>query len=296
MIEYTGDLILLIAIPFFILTMAIEWAMLRHRDDLKGYDTADSAGSLSLGVGYLLIASAWRVGFVAAYLWLYQHRVFDLQMTWPVWVVMFIAQDFFFYWYHRYGHELRLMWAGHINHHSSEHYNLSTALRQSWTEHFFGIIFWAPLALLGAPLEVMLIMEAVSLLYQYWLHTELVGRLGWFELVFNTPSHHRVHHGRNLQYMDRNYGAILIVWDRLFGTFEPEVEPVDYGITKPLRSHNPVVIAFHEWIAMGRDVARARSIRGALGAVFASPGWREDGEHETVKALMQRRAAQAPAE
>ena len=147
------------------------------------------------------------------------------------------------------------------------------------------------MAIAGFPIEVLFAVEAASLLYQYVLHTELIRSLGPLEWVLNTPSHHRVHHGRNLQYMDKNYGGILIIWDRLFGTFEPEKERVEYGITTPLISYNPVVVAFHEWAAMLRDVAAARTLRGKLGAMFGPPGWREDGNHLTVKALIAQRAS-----
>lgn len=296
MTEWLAQWVLVLALPVFGVTMLVEWRMLHHRDDLIGYTPKDSFASLSMGIGYLLIAAAYKVVFVAAYLLIYQFRLFDLEMTWWLWVAAFVLQDFCFYWFHRCGHEVRMMWAAHVNHHSSDHYNLSTALRQSWTEHMFGPIFWVPMALAGFPLEVLIVVESLSLLYQYWLHTELIGKLGPFGWVFNTPSFHRVHHGRNLKYMDRNYAGILIVWDRMFGTFQAEEEAVEYGITKPLESYNPVVVAFHEWGAMLRDVAAAKTLRGKLGVMFGPPGWREDGQHETVRALMERQAREAPAE
>jgi len=285
--------IIALALPFFVVTMLVEWALLRRQRNLVGYEARDTAASLSLGIGYLAIAAAYKVVVVAAYVWFYERRIFNIELGALGWVAAFVVQDFCFYWFHRFGHEARIGWAGHVNHHSSTHYNLSTALRQSWTEHLFGPLFWWPLALIGVPVEALLVIEAVSLIYQYWLHTELVGKLGPFEWVFNTPSAHRVHHGRNLQYMDRNYGGILIIWDRLFGTYEPEREPVEYGITKNLDTYNPVRIAFHEWTAMIRDVAHAQSLRAALGAIFAPPGWRADGNHETVRALMQRESRNA---
>ena len=177
-----------------------------------------------------------------------------------------------FYVYHRTSHEIRLFWANHVAHHSSESYTLATALRQSWTAPFIATWFWTPLPLLGFRPEHVLLMSAISLLYQYGLHTETVDRLGPIEWVMNTPSHHRVHHGSNPQYIDRNHAGIFILWDRLFGTFEPEVEKPVYGITTPVGSHNPVVVQFDEFIAIARDVFRARSLREAIHAIVRNPG------------------------
>ena len=185
---------------------------------------------------------------------------------------------------------MRFLWSAHVNHHSSRHFNLSTALRQSWTTPITGPIFWVPLALLGFHPLMILAAQAISLIYQFWIHTELIGRLGPFEWIMNTPSHHRVHHGSNVQYLDRNYAGIFIVWDRLFGSFEPEVSPVDYGLTKNLHSFNPVRIAFHDWTAMLRSVMHAASWCAALGYVFRPPGWSADGSTLTARE-MQRRLA-----
>jgi len=205
-------------------------------------------------------------------------------------VLLFFAEDFTYYWYHRASHEVRFLWAAHENHHSSERYNLSTALRQSWTTPFTEMLFYWPLPLLGFHPTMLLTQKAVSLLYQFWIHTELIDRLGAAERLFNTPSNHRVHHGSNLEYLDRNHGGILIVWDRLFGTFEPERARVRYGLTKRLESFNPLTIAFHEWSALARDVRRADSWRARLAYVFAPPGWSPDGSTLTARQL---RAAQS---
>lgn len=282
MIDYT-----IYAIPAFIALMAVE-ALLLARTARRGYEARDTAASLAMGVGSLVVGIVAKAMHLALLTLVARLAPVEIAPSWASWIALLLLGDLAYYWFHRLSHEVRFLWAAHVNHHSSERYNLSTALRQSWTEHLFGPLFWWPLALIGVPVEALLVIEAVSLIYQYWLHTELVGKLGPFEWVFNTPSAHRVHHGRNLQYMDRNYGGILIIWDRLFGTYEPEREPVEYGITKNLDTYNPVRIAFHEWAAMIRDVAHARSLRAALGAIFAPPGWRADGNHETVRALMQR--------
>jgi sterol desaturase/sphingolipid hydroxylase (fatty acid hydroxylase superfamily) len=210
-------------------------------------------------------------------------------------VLLFFAEDFCYYWFHRFHHEVRFFWAAHVNHHSSRYFNLSTALRQSWTTPITGPIFWVPLALLGFHPFMILTAQAVSLIYQFWIHTELIGRLGPLERVLNTPSHHRVHHGANVEYLDRNYAGILIVWDRLFGSFEPERAPVDYGLTKNIRTFNPVQIAFHEWQGMFRDVLRARSWREAAQFLLQPPGWSPDGSTLTARQMQRRAFVEAPA-
>jgi sterol desaturase/sphingolipid hydroxylase (fatty acid hydroxylase superfamily) len=189
------------------------------------------------------------------------------------WVALMLVWDFAFYWMHRAEHEVRLLWASHVTHHSSEHYNLSTALRQTWTpypEH----LFLLPLAWLGFEPTMVIATFGLNLVYQFWIHTEAIDRLPrWFEAVLNTPSHHRVHHGSNPRYLDRNYGGVLIVWDRLFGTFEPETEPVVYGLTKNIHSFRPLTIAFHEHRAILDDVRHADGLGTKVGHVLRGPGW-----------------------
>ncbi|NLY92665.1 MAG: sterol desaturase family protein [Myxococcales bacterium] len=273
------------AIPFFFLTMFLEWARLRGRTEKKGYERKDTFASLSMGVGSLFVSAAVKIPEVAMYVALYELRLFDLPDAWWVWPLLIVAEDHCYYWFHRIHHTSRMFWAGHVNHHSSQHYNLSTALRQSWTSQITGMLFWAPLPLLGFRPEMILVAKSISLLYQYWIHTELIDRMGPLEWVLNTPSHHRVHHGSNPLYLDRNHGGILIVWDRLYGTFQPEVEPADYGLTTNIETFNPLRIAFHEWAAMIRDVRTAKTLRGALGYIFGPPGFREDGSGLTAKQL-----------
>lgn len=284
------------AIPFFILTVALEALLARklRRENaaLRGYETKDTFASLTMGVGNVLISAVVKIAVVGLWFFLYEHRLFDLpQDAWWVWLLLFVSEDFCYYWFHRVSHESRFFWAAHVNHHSSTHYNLSTALRQSWTTPLTGIPFWLPLPLLGFHPAMILVQQAISLLYQYWIHLEWAPRMGAFEWVFNTPSHHRVHHGRNVRYLDRNHGGILIVWDRLFGTFEAESETPDYGLTKNLETFHPVKIAFHEWIAIARDVAKARSLRDVLGYAFGPPGWAPEGRGETSAVMRARLVA-----
>jgi len=280
------------AIPFFLVTLGIErWLV--HRKDrrenaeakLAGFTTKDSFASLSMGVGFLLIDTTLKLLPFAGLAWFYQFRLFDIPVVWWSWILLLFAEDFCYYWFHRLHHEVRMLWAAHENHHSSTHYNLTTALRQSWTTPFTGFLFWVPLPLLGFPIEMIIIQKSISLLYQYWLHTELIDRLGWFGVVFNTPSHHRVHHGRNPIYLDRNHAGIFIIWDKMFGSFEPEGVPVDYGLTTNIHTYNPVRIAFHEWAAMLGDAWNARGWRGRFGYLVMPPGWTEDGTGKTAPVL-----------
>ncbi|EWS99780.1 C-5 sterol desaturase [Intrasporangium oryzae NRRL B-24470] len=268
--------IIAMAIPFFILFIVVEVVSLwlAPDDEEVGYEVRDTATSLSMGLGSVGIGVFYRalslVVFAALYAW--TPLRLDTSLWW-VWVVIFFAEDLAYYWYHRAHHEVRILWASHVVHHSSQRYNLSTALRQTWTP-FGGIPFWAPLALLGIPPWAIFLQQSISLLYQFFLHTERVGTL-WrpVELVMNTPSHHRVHHGMNRSYLDRNYGGILIIWDRLFRSFEPERERVVYGLTKQLRTFNPLVVATHEYAAIWRDVRATSSWRARWGFVLRGPGW-----------------------
>lgn len=268
--------LILYAIPAFIALMALEvaWAKRRLASGVSvvGYELKDSAASLTMGLGSLaigVVAAFLRVPFFA---WLYEHRFLDLGSAWWSWILLLFAEDCCYYWFHRLHHEVRVLWAAHVVHHSSQHYNLSTALRQPWVTPFTGPIFWAPLPLLGFSPAMVLIAQSWSLLYQFWLHTEAVGKLGPLEWVLNTPSHHRVHHGTNPEYLDKNHGGIFIIWDRLFGTFAEERDRVVYGITKNLESFSPITIAVHELRAMGRDLVASRGPRDAWRAVFGRPG------------------------
>ena len=238
--------LLLVAIPVFMLAIAVEWRLAPNRGEL--YESRDTAANLVMGAGNVTIQLAWKVAVLALYLLVYEYRLFDLPQTaiW-VWVVAFFVEDLCYYAFHRFHHTTRIGWAAHVNHHSSEHYNLAVALRQSWTTPFTGLWFWLPMPLLGFHPLMVLTLQSTSLIYQFWIHTQLIGSLGAAEKVLNTPSHHRVHHGSNPEYIDRNFAGVLIIWDKLFGSFEPERAPVKYGLTKNIHSFNPLVIAFHEW-------------------------------------------------
>lgn len=268
------------AVPGFIVLLALEALAFRYLPEegdpaerRLGYGRGDTLTNISMGLGNLAVNGGWKIVVVAIYAALYAVTPLRVDtQAWQAWVLLFVLDDLCYYAFHRVHHEVRLFWASHVVHHSSGRYNLSTAVRQTWTP-MTGLPFWLVLPLLGFAPWMVLTQQSISLIYQFWIHTERVGRLGPLEWVLNTPSHHRVHHGSNAGYLDVNYGGILIVWDRLFGTFRPEVERPVYGLTTPLRTANPLRVAFHEWAAIGRDVRAARGMRARLGYVLGHPGW-----------------------
>lgn len=303
------DAIDMASIPLFVITMAAEWWLLRDRDkrtlgdmydatpeqlsglqlpadDLVpiGYERRDTAASLAMLLGSVTIGFAFAGAFTKLDKLLFKHRVSNVGSRRGSLVTAMVLWDFLYYWEHRWMHEVRVMWAHHVSHHSSERYNLSTALRQPWSPF---LTFWvfAPMPLLGYSTATTRRAGQLNLLYQYWIHTEAIDRLpALAEKVLNTPSHHRVHHGANKQYLDKNYGGILIVWDKLFGTFEPEVRRIKYGLTKNINTFNPIKVGYHEFVDIARDVRRAGSIREGLRAVFGPPGWTPRREPEQLAA------------
>lgn len=275
------------AIPGFVLLLVAE-VIVTARQQKDYYEAKDTASSLAMGIGNVIIGFVGKAIVFGAYSLVYQFRLFTVDMTqWWAWLLLFFADDFSYYWFHRISHSSRYFWASHVVHHSSMKYNLGTALRQTWTGNLTGaFIFWIWLPLLGFSPVAIMTMQAISLLYQFWIHTEHINRFpAPIEFIFNTPSHHRVHHGSDLDYLDKNHAGVLIIWDRLFGTFEPERNRPTYGLTTNINSHNPVRIAFHEWVAMGHDLRRAGSWRAALGYVFGPPGWSHDGSRKTTRQL-----------
>jgi sterol desaturase/sphingolipid hydroxylase (fatty acid hydroxylase superfamily) len=287
--------LVLYAIPAFVALMILEilWARRHAGEDIRGYALADTRTSLSFGLANVVISGVTKLASIPLYAWVYEHRVLDLGQpsAWWSWLVLLFAEDCCYYWFHRTHHQIRILWAAHVNHHSSEYFNLSTALRQPLLTPITGPIFWTPLALVGFPPVMILTAQAWSLLYQFWIHTEAVGRLGPLEWLMNTPSHHRVHHGKNVEYLDRNHAGIFIIWDRAFGTFEPERARVRYGLTKDIHTFNVLVVGFHELGAIARDVQRAPTFRAKLGYVLAPPGWSHDGSTLTARQLQRRRSS-----
>ncbi len=275
--------LIIYAIPFFAITVIIEGLVIAKRTP-NSYSTKDAITSILMGlIGNVIVGKLITkaiVIFVFTYVW--QHyRLTSIPFVWWSWLLIFFLEDFAYYWNHRFGHRSRLFWASHVVHHSSEEYNLSTALRQTWTGGFYGFIFWIWLAFIGFHPVMILTQMSISLIYQYWIHTELIDKMPkWFETIFNTPSHHRVHHGNNPLYLDKNYAGILIIWDRMFGTFQPELkeEKVVYGLTTNIKTFNLLKIAFNEWIAMLKDVFTSNtSFINRLKYLIKPPGWKHDG-------------------
>ena len=281
-----------LAIPGFVALIIIELFVLKNRKDVEGFETRDTTTSLMMGVGN--VVTGLLFGFVAYGVlnWAYQYHFVTIGFEWYWILICFILDDLRYYWYHRIAHRCRWVWAEHVIHHSSQHYNLSTALRQSWTGVFTGMfVLRIPLVLIGFHPALIVFVGAINLLYQFWIHTEAIGKMPrWFEAVMNTPSHHRVHHATNPRYLDANYAGTLIIWDRMFGTFveEQEEDLPRYGLVVNIGTFNPFRVAVHEWVAMFRDAARPDlSWAQRFGYLFNPPGWRHDAEisgSEAIKA------------
>jgi len=273
----TGAQIIVLATPVFLLLIGIEFLVGRWRGR-NTYRLNDALNSIGLGVMSQIVGVFSALLTVAIYVFAFEHAsLWQLSVREPwVWVVGLVFYDLCYYWVHRFGHTMALMWAAHVVHHQSEDYNLSTALRQTSSGWLVSWIFYLPMAVAGVPPLVFGVVALVDLLYQFWVHTEQVGKLGWFDRWFCAPSNHRVHHAVNDKYLDKNYGGILIVWDRLFGTYiaEDDAEPCIYGTRGPLRSWNPLWANLHNYADMVKDSWRAGSWADKLRVWFKHPGWR----------------------
>ncbi len=266
--------IMLYAIPVFFLLIGVELVFARlSRTDL--YAFPDAVTNISTGIIQQVTGAICKTAVFGLYLYLFENqRLATVPDNWATWLALFVGVDFFYYWFHRSTHEVSLFWGAHIVHHQSEEYNLSVALRQSATSVFLSQLFYLPLAVMGFSPAAFLLMSTFQTLYQFWIHTRAIGKLNpVFEYVFNTPSHHRVHHGQNPKYLDRNHGGTLILFDRWFGTFQKEEEEPTYGVTVPLRSWNPVWANFEYFVWLGRRVFSARSFSDAFSMLFKRPGW-----------------------
>lgn len=267
------------AIPVFVVTVILE-AILTVRLKLHEYDIKDARTSIIMGLGNVVVNLVMKGVVLAIFYYLYTFfHLFDIPFVWWAWVLILFGDDLCYYWFHRISHESRVFWASHVVHHSSQEYNLTTALRQTWSGGFYTFIFWLPLILIGFHPIMVMAQMSINLLYQYWIHTELIDKMPrWFEAIFNTPSHHRVHHATNPQYLDRNYAGIFIIWDRMFGTFEPEIEKPTYGLVKNIETFNPINIAFDEWYHMFKDAITSKtSLINKVKYLLNPPGWKHDG-------------------
>jgi sterol desaturase/sphingolipid hydroxylase (fatty acid hydroxylase superfamily) len=269
------------ALPFFLLFIGLELAALKwldHDEEVTGYERKDATASLTMGAGSIFFLTVFKVltffGFTAVFAWF---ALFELPTdTWWYWVLLMIGLDLGFYFHHRFSHRVNIAWAGHQAHHSSEFMNFGTAVRQKWNP-WWEFFFWLPLPLLGFEPWTLYVAFGVNLIYQFCIHTETIGKLPRpIEFVFNTPSHHRVHHGSDPEYLDKNYGGMLIIWDRIFGTFQPELHRPTYGLTKKVETYNVLKLEYGDYVEIARNVRGADAWREKLGYVFGPPGWQPE--------------------
>lgn len=262
-----------LSIPIFFILIAIELVYSFYKK-LNYYRFNDSIANLSQGIGQQITGLFMKTTLFFGYTYIFEHwRLFDITNNFWVWIILFFAVDFFYYWFHRMSHQINALWAAHIVHHQSEEYNLTVALRQSWFQGWFSWVFYLPLAFVGFSPIMFLTISAFNTLYQFWIHTRAIKSLGFLEFIINTPAHHRVHHGSNPKYIDKNHAGTLIIWDRMFGTFQQEEEEVYYGITTPLASFNPVWANLHYWIELYQTAKKADTLTDKIKVFIKPPGW-----------------------
>ena len=298
--DLSFPMILAWAAPFFVITVALEWWLVAKGRVSGQYEWKDAFTSMTMGLGNLITDILFGFISLAFLMWVWQFRFFDLGVSLPIILLALVMQDFIYYWKHRASHRVRWFWSAHVVHHSSEHYNLSTALRQPWNGHFTGLVLLGtPLILLGFHPLLIGFVGSLNLLYQYWIHTESIRKFPrWIELIFNTPSHHRVHHSTHPTHLDKNYAGILIIWDRMFGTFveERDDEEMTYGLVKNIETFNPVRVAFAEWVSIFKDaLGSGLSLAQRLGYIFAPPGYSHDGSRKGSEAILADWQASQPA-
>ncbi len=293
-----------LAVPMFIVLVIAEMLFVRFTGRGR-FEVRDTATSLMMGLCSTIIGAIFTFVFVGFARLIQPYALAHIGWSWEAVVICFILDDMRYYWWHRASHRVRWLWADHVNHHSSQHYNLSTALRQPWFGVLAlpGLLFLVPLILIGFPLEMIAFVHGINLVYQFWIHTEAIDRFPrWFEAMMNTPSHHRVHHATNARYLDANYAGVFIVWDRMFGSFVEERadDAPRYGIVGNIASFNPLKVATHGWVALAGDLAKSKSPREFMLYLFAPPGWSPDGSRDTSDKIKARwdefRASQSPAE
>ena len=287
--ELAKDQLTVLVLPLFFLAIGIEVYLVRHEQKAI-YNKKDTLVSFSMFIATIFVEFIPKV--LAFALMMYLHTISPLEdiiaRQWWAWVLLFFLDDFTYYWFHRSNHEVRLFWAGHVNHHSSEYMNFGTALRQGVGERVHKYLFWIWLPLLGFDALMIFTIMSINLIYQFWVHTELVNKLPkWYEAIFNTPSHHRVHHASNIRYLDCNHAGVFIIWDKWFGTFseEKDFEKPVYGLTENINSYNPAYVLAHEYQAIWQDVRRADKWSDKLKYIFYAPGWSHDGEDKRAKTL-----------
>jgi len=276
-----------LSIPLYFLLIGIE-LLIQQFSKKKLYRLDDAVTNISCGITQQLSGVFLKIFGIGIYQYIYENfAIFNIESNLITLVILFVLVDFFYYWAHRMSHEINLFWGSHVVHHQSEDYNLSVALRQSSFQVIWTSFFYFPIALMGFNTLDFALMAALTTVYQFWIHTETIGRLGPFEYIFNTPSHHRVHHGRDPKYIDKNHAGVLITWDMLFGTFQKEEERPTYGITRPINSCNPVWANFDHYSLMIKDIARIKGFLNKIKYIFKNPGWYPDelGGYQRIKAV-----------
>lgn len=282
--------LILISTPLYVLIIGVE-LLLTHLQHRKVYTIKDTFANLYLMLANSGIDLAFRVVYVAVLQYVFLHAVYQIDNVWVYWLTLLLAEDFLYYWLHRFDHEVRLFWAVHVTHHSSEKLNFTVGFRSSVFQPLYRFVYFIPLAFLGfKPLDIVFMYSATQI-WGIFVHTELINKMGWLEHILVTPSHHRVHHASNTKYLDKNMGMFLIIWDKIFGTFQKELDeksyqPIRYGLTKNLEKHTPLNVIFHEWKQMFVDVTRKDlSLKQKLRYMFGPPGWSHDGSRLTSEEM-----------
>jgi sterol desaturase/sphingolipid hydroxylase (fatty acid hydroxylase superfamily) len=285
------DKILLYTIPIYLVAIIVEYFFIQKKIP-QTYQTKDTLSSIAMGSGFLILSGLSNLFVIRIFIFLNEYSFFNIPRAWSgifsgektvwwVFILLLFLDDFCYYWFHRISHKCRFFWCAHETHHSSEYYNFGTALRQSWIGSPITWIFWAPLSILGFHPEDILFQSSLNLFYQFWIHTKFTKSLGIFDYVMNTPSHHRVHHGTNIPYLDRNYAGVFIIWDRIFKTFTPETKEPRYGVLHPLNSYNPIIIGFHMIKELNHDLKRSNKWKDKIRYLFYPPGWNHEGTGKT---------------
>lgn len=282
--------LLLISTPVYFIIIGIE-LLLSHVSHRKTYTLKDSFTNLYLMLLNSGIDLAFRLFYLAILQYFFLHAVMHWQNAFAYWLILLLAEDFVYYWLHRFDHEIRFFWATHVTHHSSEELNFSVGFRSSVFQPLYRFIYFIPLALIGfKPLDIVFMYSATQI-WGIFVHTKMIKKMGWLEYILITPSHHRVHHASNPKYLDKNMGMFLVIWDKLFGTFQPELpdseyQPIKYGLTKNIEKPNAVTIVFHEWRQMWKDVFQKNiTLRQRISYLFGPPGWSHDGSRLTSEEL-----------
>lgn len=291
--SFRETMLAFVAMPIYLIFIGLE-IILSYIHDKKFYSLKDTFANVYLSALNFILDLLLRSLGLFVLIYFYNQRFFEISNSFVYWIVLLFVEDFMYYWLHRVDHFCRFFWAVHVTHHSSENFNLTVGFRSSVFQPLYRFIYFIPLALIGFKPVDIAFMYAATQIYGILIHTRYVNKMGFLEWFMATPSHHRVHHGSNVQYLDRNMGMIFIIWDKLFGTFEPEREEVKYGLTENLKTNNPIKVVFHEWQSMLKDVKRSTSIKDKFMYIFGPPGWSHDGHKKTSSQLREESSGAIP--